>query len=120
MHVHHGAERARGEGFAERPCARRTWSSPPTRWPPGTRSTLAGIDWHRVVVDEAQAIKNAATRQAEAVRALPARHRVAVTGTPVENRLADLWSIMQFANPGLLGPGGGVQKAVRRADRTAR
>ncbi len=56
-----------------------------------------------MVVDEAQAIKNAATRQAEAVRTLPARHRIAVTGTPVENRLADLWSIMQFANPGLLG-----------------
>ena len=55
------------------------------------------------MVDEAQAIKNAATRQAEAVRSLPARHRIAVTGTPVENRLADLWSIMQFANPGLLG-----------------
>ena len=55
------------------------------------------------MVDEAQAIKNAATRQAVAVRALPARHRIAVTGTPVENRLADLWSIMEFANPGLLG-----------------
>ena len=53
-----------------------------------------------MVLDEAQAIKNAATRQAEAVRALPARHRIAVTGTPVENRLADLWSIMEFANPG--------------------
>ena len=55
------------------------------------------------MVDEAQAIKNAATRQAVAVRSLPARHRIAVTGTPVENRLADLWSIMEFANPGLLG-----------------
>jgi non-specific serine/threonine protein kinase len=55
------------------------------------------------VLDEAQAIKNAATRQAQAVRGLPAAHRVAVTGTPVENRLADLWSIMEFANPGLLG-----------------
>ena len=65
---------------------------------------LGEVKWHRVVVDEAQAIKNAATRQATAVRALPAAHRVAVTGTPVENRLADLWSIMEFANPGLLGP----------------
>ena len=55
-------------------------------------AALAEIDWHRVVLDEAQAIKNAATRQAVAVRALPARHRIAVTGTPVENRLADLWS----------------------------
>jgi len=48
-------------------------------------------------------VKNAATRQAQAVRALPAVHRIAVTGTPVENRLADLWSIMEFANPGILG-----------------
>src|SRR5207237_6205046 len=72
---------------------------------------LAGIDWYRVVVDEAQAIKNASTRQAEAVRSLPARHRVAVTGTPVENRLADLWSIMQFANPGLLGPAASFRTA---------
>jgi len=65
---------------------------------------LSEVNWHRVVVDEAQAIKNAATRQATAVRSLPSLHRIAVTGTPVENRLADLWSIMEFANPGLLGP----------------
>jgi SNF2 family DNA or RNA helicase len=56
-----------------------------------------------VVCDEAQNIKNAATRQARAVRALPAGSRIALTGTPVENRLADLWSIMEFTSPGLLG-----------------
>lgn len=109
VHVHHGAERARGEGFAaavgEADLVLTTYSV-------AARDAfeLAGIDWHRVVVDEAQAIKNAATRQAEAVRSLPARHRVAVTGTPVENRLADLWSIMQFANPGLLGPAATFRK----------
>ncbi|MEU6155246.1 DEAD/DEAH box helicase [Actinosynnema sp. NPDC047251] len=64
---------------------------------------LAAIEWDRVVLDEAQNIKNSATRQSRAVRALPARHRVALTGTPVENRLAELWSIMDFANPGVLG-----------------
>ena len=63
-----------------------------------------------MVVDEAQAIKNAATRQAAAIRSIPARHRIAVTGTPVENRLADLWSIMEFANPGLLGPAATFKK----------
>ncbi|MBB5115474.1 SNF2-related protein [Micromonospora echinospora] len=109
VHVHHGAERARGEGFAT---AVREADLVLTTYSVAARDAfeLAGIDWHRVVVDEAQAIKNAATRQAEAVRSLPARHRVAVTGTPVENRLADLWSIMQFANPGLLGPAATFRK----------
>ncbi|GAA1283418.1 DEAD/DEAH box helicase [Saccharothrix xinjiangensis] len=64
---------------------------------------LARVEWDRVVLDEAQNIKNSATRQSRAVRSLPARHRVALTGTPVENRLAELWSIMDFANPGVLG-----------------
>jgi SNF2 family DNA or RNA helicase len=62
------------------------------------------VSWARVVCDEAQAIKNHATGQARAVRALPAASRVALTGTPVENQLSELWSIMEFANPGLLGP----------------
>src|SRR5690606_26587672 len=65
---------------------------------------LAALPWHRVVCDEAQAIKNASTRQARAVRELPADSRIALTGTPVENNLGELWSIMEFANPGLLGP----------------
>ncbi|MBK5288946.1 MAG: hypothetical protein JJE46_10805 [Acidimicrobiia bacterium] len=63
---------------------------------------LGHIDWHRVVLDEAQAIKNPQTATAKAARALPARHRIAATGTPVENDLDELWSIMTFANPGLL------------------
>ncbi|MEU5721520.1 DEAD/DEAH box helicase [Micromonospora sp. NPDC047738] len=109
VHVHHGAERARGEAFV---AAVHAADLVLTTYSVAARDAydLAGIDWHRVVVDEAQAIKNAATRQAEAVRSLPARHRVAVTGTPVENRLADLWSIMQFANPGLLGPAATFRK----------
>ncbi|RZU77410.1 non-specific serine/threonine protein kinase [Micromonospora kangleipakensis] len=109
VHVHHGAERARGAEFR---AAVHNADLVLTTYSVAARDAfaLAGIDWHRVVVDEAQAIKNASTRQAEAVRSLPARHRVAVTGTPVENRLADLWSIMQFANPGLLGPAATFRK----------
>ncbi|WCN84734.1 SNF2-related protein [Micromonospora sp. LH3U1] len=109
VHVHHGAERARGKEFT---AAAHGADLVLTTYSVAARDAadLAGIDWHRVVVDEAQAIKNASTRQAEAVRALPARQRVAVTGTPVENRLADLWSIMQFANPGLLGPAATFRK----------
>ncbi|WFE52481.1 DEAD/DEAH box helicase [Micromonospora sp. WMMD1155] len=109
VHVHHGAERARGAEFT---AAAHGADLVLTTYSVAARDAadLAGIDWHRVVVDEAQAIKNASTRQAEAVRALPARQRVAVTGTPVENRLADLWSIMQFVNPGLLGPAATFRK----------
>jgi len=102
VHVHHGAERAKGKEFS---AAVKAADLVVTTYAIAARdaASLSDIRWHRLVVDEAQAIKNAATRQATAVRALPARHRVAVTGTPVENRLADLWSIMEFANPGLLG-----------------
>ncbi len=64
---------------------------------------LAGREWHSVVLDEAQAIKNAATRRAKAASRIEAGFRLALTGTPIENRLGELWSIMGFANPGLLG-----------------
>ncbi|WP_160050250.1 DEAD/DEAH box helicase [Nocardiopsis sp. FR4] len=73
---------------------------------------LAGMPWHRVVCDEAQALKNAGTRQARAVRALPAATRIALTGTPVENNLGELWSVMEFANPGLLGTAAAFEAAV--------
>ena len=64
---------------------------------------LAEREWHTAVLDEAQAIKNAATRRAKAASKLSADFRLALTGTPIENRLGELWSIMGFANPGLLG-----------------
>ncbi|WP_067860472.1 DEAD/DEAH box helicase [Nocardia shimofusensis] len=64
---------------------------------------LSTLTWDRVVLDEAQHIKNAATAQARAARAVPARHRLALTGTPVENRLEELRSILDFAMPKLLG-----------------
>ncbi|MEE9126314.1 MAG: DEAD/DEAH box helicase [Planctomycetota bacterium] len=59
--------------------------------------------WQSVVLDEAQAIKNAAVKQTRAVKALHSEWRLALTGTPVENSLGDLWSIFDFLNPGLLG-----------------
>ena len=64
---------------------------------------LAEVPWRLVILDEAQAVKNPATRQSRAVRKLPARSRIALTGTPVENRLGDLWALFDFLNPGLLG-----------------
>ena len=64
---------------------------------------LAEVSWQLVILDEAQAIRNPATRQSRAVRKLTAAARIALTGTPVENRLADLWALFDFLNPGLLG-----------------
>jgi SNF2 family DNA or RNA helicase len=103
VYVHHGGTRRRGEEFdaavAEADLVLTTY---------GTAlrdlETLRSVTWGRMVCDEAQAIKNSGTRQSQAVRAIPARTRLALTGTPVENHLAELWSIMDFCNPGLLGP----------------
>jgi hypothetical protein len=61
------------------------------------------IDWQRIVLDEAQNIKNPKAAQTKAILKLNAAHRLALTGTPVENRLLDLWSIFNFLNPGYLG-----------------
>ena len=103
VHVHHGGDRLAGEELAsalgEADLVITTYGLAAR-----DQEALSEIEWARVVCDEAQNIKNAATRQARAVRALPARSRIALTGTPVENRLADLWSIMEFARPGILGP----------------
>lgn len=64
---------------------------------------LASVAWGRVAFDEAQQVKNPGTATARAARSIRASRRIALTGTPVENRLAELWSIMQILNPGLLG-----------------
>ncbi len=64
---------------------------------------LKEVPWAGVILDEAQNIKNPETKQAKAARALVADYRVALTGTPVENNIGDLWSIMEFLNPGFLG-----------------
>ena len=69
--------------------------------------------WNLVILDEAQAIKNAGTRQARAVKELKAQARFALTGTPVENRAGDLWSIFDFLNPGLLGTASAFTKFIR-------
>jgi hypothetical protein len=66
-------------------------------------SAIEAITWDTVVVDEAQAIKNGDTARARAVRSLRASFRLALTGTPVENRLSELYSLMQFLNPGFFG-----------------
>lgn len=67
------------------------------------RDHLAAVEWSRIVLDEAQQVKNPGTAQTRAAAALRSDRRLALTGTPVENRLGDLWSIMHLLNPGLLG-----------------
>ncbi|MHB1928091.1 MAG: SNF2-related protein [Acidimicrobiales bacterium] len=65
--------------------------------------TLAEVEWRRVVVDEAQAIKNPQNETAQVLRRLRSWSRLALTGTPIENGLGDLWAILDFVNPGLVG-----------------
>jgi SNF2 family DNA or RNA helicase len=103
VYVHHGGTRKREDEFLAAIAAADLVI---TTYGTALRdlSALRDIAWGRVACDEAQAIKNSGTRQAQAVRAIPARTRLALTGTPVENHLAELWSIMEFCNPGLLGP----------------
>ncbi|MEW4565940.1 SNF2-related protein [Bremerella sp. JC770] len=64
---------------------------------------LSQIAWDYAILDEAQAIKNNASQTAKASRLLKARHRLALSGTPIENHLGELWSLLEFLNPGLLG-----------------
>jgi superfamily II DNA or RNA helicase len=66
-------------------------------------AAFADRTWHTLILDEAQAIKNAAAKRSQAVFDLKADFRMALSGTPIENRLAELWSIMRAVNPGLLG-----------------
>ena len=64
---------------------------------------LAERTWSRIILDEAQAIKNPASETAQQLRRLPARPGVVLTGTPIENGLGDLWALLDFTNPGLVG-----------------
>ncbi len=100
--IHHGATRSRGKTFnAEAKKHAMVISSYSLLH--RDLEVLKGVPWAGVVLDEAQNIKNPETKQAKAARALNAGYRIALTGTPVENNVGDLWSIMEFLNPGFLG-----------------
>ena len=100
--VHHGDKRAKGKAFAK---TLKNKHLVITSYPLVYRdlTTLQSVDWQGIVLDEAQNIKNPSAKQSQAVRQLSAEFRVALTGTPVENRLSELWSILDFLNPGYLG-----------------
>ncbi|WP_051344197.1 DEAD/DEAH box helicase [Alicyclobacillus herbarius] len=107
VYVHHGAKRHETDERGQTRLAREGIKADVvlTTFATCVRDVdeLSQVDWDAVVVDEAQNIKNVDTKQAAAVRQLSARHRIALTGTPVENRLEELWAIMDFLNPGYLG-----------------
>ena len=76
------------------------------------RRRRAEVSWGVVVADEAQQVKNPLSRTARELRLVPAAARVALTGTPVENRLSELWAILDWTTPGLLGPLAAFQRRV--------
>jgi SNF2 family DNA or RNA helicase len=102
--IHYGPERLSDEAFAEEA---RKHDVVITTYALVLRDKehLSTVDWENVVVDEAQNIKNETAKQTQAIKQLQGRYKIALTGTPVENRLSELWSIMEFLNPGYLGTG---------------
>ena len=102
VHAHHGPGRLHGQDLtaklAEVDLVVTTYGTAVR-----DAEDLAAHEWHRLALDEAQAIKNSQATASRTVRRLTARHRIALTGTPLENRLSELWSIMDVLNPGLLG-----------------
>jgi SNF2 family DNA or RNA helicase len=100
--VHHGSGRLTGEEFR---AALAEHDLVITSYGTARRDieTLETITWSDVILDEAQNIKNPSAKQTQAVQRLNGQNRITLTGTPVENRLLELWSIMEFLNPGYLG-----------------
>lgn len=102
VHAHHGAARPRGAALHE---LLECTDVVVTTYATATRDAddLRDRRLHRLVLDEAQMIKNSRSAASRTMRSFDAAHRVALTGTPMENRLAELWSVMDFLNPGILG-----------------
>ncbi len=102
VYVHHGQDRLSGKAFT-RHASKVDLVLSTYGLAARDVDLLSGVQWRRIVLDEAQHIKNSAARTTQSVRSIPAERRIAMTGTPVENRLSELWSIMEFLNPGILG-----------------
>lgn len=102
VHLHYGAGRAKDEEFqASVQGADLVMTS--YNLAQMDERELAEVSWNALCLDEAQNIKNAYTKQSQAIRTFTAKQRIALTGTPIENRLTELWSIFDFVNPGYLG-----------------
>ncbi len=100
--IHHGDKRKKGKPFAKEVKSKHLVITSYSLVYRDAKSFEA-VDWKGVVLDEAQNIKNPQAKQSQQVRQLTSEFRVALTGTPVENRLSELWSILDFLNPGFLG-----------------
>jgi len=103
--VHHGAGRLSGTAF-EKKAKKHDLVISTYALVQRDEGLLSRIRWERVALDEAQNIKNPAAKQTQSIKKLSASHKVALTGTPVENRLSELWSIIDFLNPGYLKSAG--------------
>lgn len=113
--LHHGPRRVEP---SQLPALARSADAVLTTYATAVRDmdALSQIEWRRVVVDEAQAIKNHQSDTARELRRLRADYRLALTGTPVENGLGDLWAILDFANPGLVGSRNSFIERLSKAD----
>ncbi len=100
--IHHGTDRRRQKAFRKAAMEHALVVSSYNLLHRDLES-LKDVSWAGIVLDEAQNIKNPETKQSHAARSLSADYRIALTGTPVENHVGDLWAIMEFLNPGLLG-----------------
>ncbi len=100
--IHHGVGRNKGAGFKKEVAHHAVVVSSYGLLNRDAK-LFQDIHWSGLILDEAQNIKNPETQQARAARSLKADYRIALTGTPVENNVGDLWSIMEFLNPGFLG-----------------
>lgn len=116
---HDGAERVREDGFLKLATASDVvLTAYGYLWRDYT--SLRRVTWRTLVLDEAQLIKNANTRQSQAARSLSAGFRLTLTGTPIENRLEDLWSILDFLNPELFGTRRDFTERYREPERLRR
>ena len=101
--IHHGSDRLQNPADFKQACQQHDVIITSFTLARKDEKLLQSIEWQRIVLDEAQNIKNPKAAQTKAILKLSAKHRLALTGTPVENRLLDLWSIFNFLNPGYLG-----------------
>jgi non-specific serine/threonine protein kinase len=113
VHLHHGPSRLGDQAFVG---AARSSDVVVTSYDVATRDVelLTRVEWDRLLLDEAQDAKNPRTKRHRALRRIPRRRTLALTGTPIENRLGELWAIMDLVNPGLLGSHEAFERSLAR------